>query len=223
MKFPLKICTCVLGFMAAVSTAQAAVQVSVYGGANTAFNSDLTYSNNGSPVTNNVHWVGDSFEDPPYYGLRVIYWFDNIKYKNWGLGLDYTHDKVVADPLPPGYVHLEFTDGLNLVTADLFYHFLNQSRFTPYAALGAGLSIPHVEEHTVDPLFPLSTREYEVTGVALAALAGVDLRVWRGLSIFAEYKLNYSQVDDATLNEGQSLSTDLWVNNYILGISYLFG
>lgn len=210
----------VIGLILLSGAAQAAVQISVYSGLNTAFDSDVTYSNNGAEVTNNAHWDGQSFQEPPYYGVRGIYWFENAPLNNWGLAIDYTHDKVVADPKPPGYTTLEFTDGLNLITTDLFYHFLNKSRFTPYAGLGVGLSIPHVEVTTVAPLFPSHTFEYQISGIALAGLVGVDVRIWQALSLFGEYKLNYSQ-DNPDLNQEQSLKTQLWVNNYILGMSYL--
>ncbi|MCZ7674800.1 MAG: hypothetical protein M5U35_01375 [Roseovarius sp.] len=35
---------------------------------------------------------------------------------------------------------LEFTDGINMVTFNLQYRFLNESRFTPY--VGAGWALP---------------------------------------------------------------------------------
>jgi len=220
MKLFLKTSLLFLGLWVSEMT-QAGVQLSVYGGGNNAFDSVVKYSNNGSPVSNTVHWVGEPFQDPPYYGVRGIYWFDTPRYRAWGLGLDYTHAKVVADPLPPGYTHLEFTDGLNLATADLFYHYLNHTLFTPYAGLGVGVSIPHVEENTEAPLFPCHTFDYQIGGVALAFLTGVDVKIWHGLSLFGEYKLNYSQ-NNTNLSKGQTLSTDLWVNNFIFGISYLF-
>ncbi len=220
MKFFLKFSLSIL-MLSTFANAHASLQASVYGGGNNAFDSVVKYSNNGSPVNNTVHWIGEPFGEPPYYGIRAIYWFDHSWYRGWGLGIDYTHDKVIADPLPPGYTHLEFTDGLNLVTADLFYHFLNRTVLTPYAGFGVGVSVPHVEEITVAPLFPTSTFGYQAAGVALAWLTGVDLRIWRGFSIFGEYKLNYSQ-NNADLNQGQTLSTNLWVNNFIFGLSYLF-
>ena len=72
------------------------MQISVYSGFNTAFDSDVTYSNNGAEGTNNAHWDGQSFQAPPYYGVRGIYWFENAPLNNWGLAIDYTHDKVAG-------------------------------------------------------------------------------------------------------------------------------
>jgi hypothetical protein len=44
---------------------------------------------------NDVPWDGASFDDPPYWGVRGIWWLDARP--NWGLMVDYNHAKVIAD------------------------------------------------------------------------------------------------------------------------------
>jgi lipid A oxidase len=67
--------------------AAAEFQVGLYG---------ASIAPNGTNVTlNSVPWDGASFEDPPYWGARGIYWFDN--HPNWGLMVDYNHAKVIAE------------------------------------------------------------------------------------------------------------------------------
>ena len=126
----------------------AEVQISVYGGANENFSSRASVEK--SPVSDSrtLDWDGDSFQMPPYWGARGTYWLNPGS--SWGIALDYTHAKAYAKlnfATDPTYSHLEFTDGLNLLTLNLLYRFvpLWGSTLTPYVGVGAGLSIPHVE------------------------------------------------------------------------------
>ncbi|MBP0651944.1 hypothetical protein J8J40_33275, partial [Mycobacterium tuberculosis] len=43
------------------------------------------------------------------------------------------------------FSHFEFTDGLNLLTLNALYRMPLNTVFTPYAGLGAGINVPHVE------------------------------------------------------------------------------
>ena len=97
-------------------------------------------------------WEGRPFEMPPYYGFRATYWLQ--RNPNLGFGLDFSHNKVYADDetlATNGFDRLEFTDGLNTITANVWYRWPGQwmnGRLTPYVGAGAGLAIPHVDVET---------------------------------------------------------------------------
>lgn len=75
---------------------------------------------------------------PGLLGVRGTYWFEEGQLNNFGLSLDYTHDKVYADDQTlarSGWSHFEFTDGLNLLTLNALYRFpLETWRLTPMSA-----------------------------------------------------------------------------------------
>ena len=92
-------------------------------------------------------------------------------------------------------------------------------RITPYAGLGAGIAIPHVEFQEVEGP---RTFEYQVAGPVVQALAGADVAVNDWFSVFGEYKLSYSHVE-ADLKGGGALKTEIVTNQIVLGASLRFG
>ncbi|MEM1038823.1 MAG: outer membrane beta-barrel protein [Pseudomonadota bacterium] len=199
-----------------VSSAQAETTLSIFGGANFSPHSTVDYDfNSGTSGSETVAWDGASFEYPPYWGARINYWFDQAP--AWGVGLEFTHAKVKADPLPADFDKLEFTDGINFLTLNAYYRYDTQTEWTPYAGVGLGLSIPHVE--VIEAGSTVETIEYQVTGFAAQALVGVDYAITDNWSAFAEYKMTYGQVE-ADLSDGGSLSTDIISNQILFGITY---
>ena len=113
---------------------------------------------------------------------------------------------------------LEFTDGLNLITGNVIYKYDYSKTIRPYAGIGVGLAIPHVEvETTGSP----RTYEYQVTGVAAQILAGAEFQLSENFAVFGEYKFSYADID-AELTGGGSLETEGLTNHFILGVSYKF-
>lgn len=227
-------------------SAQAELQFSTYFGYTHSLDSDFDIVQPGSGGTNmtlhDVESDGESFSykgGPPFYGFRGTYWLDSTP--NWGFAIDYNHIKIYPDlnqtvtvsgvrngvpvsgqqPLNNTVQKLEFTDGLNLLTFNALYRHENEGTFIPYAGAGVGLSIPHVEFQRSASQGP-RTYEYQVTGVALQALAGLEWRVWDNISLFGEYKISYADVD-ADLDGGGSLETEIWTNHFIFGMTYRFG
>ncbi|MDA8870416.1 outer membrane beta-barrel protein [Rhizobiaceae bacterium] len=209
--------------------AQAEMTVSVGLGANASPHSSMDYDfNNGTAGSASVGWDGVSFEFPPVYNVRGTYWLDDFGIPQLGFGVTFTHAKVRADLDDDDlsdFSHLEFTDGINFLTANAFYRFdLSEryagtalERFTPYVGAGVGAAIPHVE--VSGPSLAQETREYQVTGVAGEAVAGVDYAFTDRISMFAEYKFNYGKVD-ADLEGGGSLDTDIISNQVFVGLTY---
>lgn len=207
-------------FLAAASMAGAAsaedLQFSIYGGYQTAPHSGVDVSD-GTHFT--AGWEGKSFGSPPYYGGRVTWWLGDFNLPNWGVSLDYTHDKVYADDdtlAKAGWSHFEFTDGLNLITINGLYRFQDPTRrWTPYLGAGIGVNIPHVEVTRPSG----KTWDYEVGGVTLQAQAGIDYKITDRWSTFLEYKGTYSRVD-VPIDSGDRLKTNIFTNAVNVGISF---
>lgn len=195
-----------------------AQSISVYGGYQTAPHS-------GVDVSDGLHftagWEGKSFVMPPYYGLRGTWWLDDVGMPNVGLTIDFSHTKVYADAetmaSTPGWTHFEFTDGLNVLTANVLYKFEPLDAWTPYVGGGLGVVVPHVE--VIRPSG--ETFGYQYGGPAAQLQAGVDYRITDNWSAFVEYKFNYAMVDVA-IDSGARLKTNIITNALNIGISYHF-
>lgn len=202
-----------------VAGARAEMELSIYGGAQTAPHSDVTVSGPTAPASFNAGWEGKSFSAPPYYGARATWWMDNLNRPNLGVSLDFTHAKVYADDetlAEAGWDHFEFTDGINLLTVNALYRMpIENSKFVPYVGAGVGINIPHVE--VTRPTG--RTFDYQVGGMTLQAQAGVSYQMTERWSVFAEYKGNYSFVD-VDIDSGDRLETDIITNAVNLGVSY---
>ncbi len=198
-----------LGF---ASAAQAEVQLSFYGGTQSAPHSTIDDSVLGE---GRVRWVGKSFEAPPYYGVRVTWWTS----EKWGFGVEANHAKVYAQNRASlGYDVLEFTDGLNLVTANIFRRFPNEGRITPYVGAGVGISVPHVE---IQRAGESRTFEYQLTGPAVILVLGASYEINDRWAVFAEYKGSYSR-NRAEVDAGGTLTTNIVTNALNLGVSFSF-
>ncbi|MEM1386499.1 MAG: outer membrane beta-barrel protein [Pseudomonadota bacterium] len=166
-------------------------------------------------------WEGRSFEAPPYYGFRATHWTG--RNTRLGFGVDFSHNKVYADDATlanNGFSRLEFTDGINTLTANVWYRWPGQwadGALTPYVGAGAGLSIPHVDVRTSGG----STFEYQITGPAVQVVAGVKYNINDNWALFGEYKGTYSE-NDADLDNGGTLSTNIVTNAINLGVSFSF-
>jgi lipid A oxidase len=229
-----------LAIVAGSNPAAAEFQIGVYGGRNESFDSDVTLVQpNGTNLTlYDVPWDGKSFASPPYWGARGIYWLDSSP--AWGVMIDYNHAKIYSDlgatvkvkgtrdgvalsgtdRVSNTFDILEFTDGLNQIYLGGTYRWQHEQWWTPYVGFGVGLSVPHVEVRRTGS--SVKTFEYQVTGVAVEGLVGVDIASRPRVSAFGDYKLSFSS-NDADLNGGGTLETDVWTNHFILGLSYRLG
>ncbi len=204
-------------------TAQAQFQLSVYGGAQSLPQSDV--SGNDLSVGGvgafdfTAGWDGNSFETPPYYGLRGTWW----RSEDFGYFLDFTHSKAYADEetlTTTGFEVLEFTDGINTLTVNALKRFpISSDRFTPYIGGGVGISMPHVEVQTTDA--GQRTFEYQYGGVVAQFQGGVEYELNEQWSIFGEYKMNYVDID-VDLDDGGSLNTNLITNSINIGAGFNF-
>lgn len=214
----LRVAVCAGVFSLLASTAALAdPTLSVYGGWQTA--PDSTVSVTGRPDFN-AGWDGNSFKMPPYWGVRGTWWLDELGYSDFGVALEYSHTKVYADKSTlnkSGFSHFEFTDGLNLATANVLYRFSGDRDWTPYLGAGLGANIPHVEVTRASG----KTSEYQLGGMTAQALAGLDYKLTENISAFTEWKFNYSRVD-VDIDSGDKLKTNIITNAVNFGISYNF-
>lgn len=185
--------------------------ISVYGGAQSAPHSTLKL--NGDSFT--AGWDGKSFTAPPYWGARVTRW----RADDWGWGAEITHAKIYADGQTlahAGTDHLEFSDGMNIATVNLLRRW-PQARMTPYAGMGLGVAVPHVEFGSG----PGRTFEYQLTGPAMRAFAGIAWPLADRWQAMAEYQFTYSR-HDADLTGGDRLETDILTNALNVGLGWRF-
>jgi lipid A oxidase len=206
-------------FLLSPAVARADVQLSFYGGLQGAPHSTVQISGDDTvpDLSFTAGWEGRSFELPPYYGIRATWW----RSATFGFGLDLNHTKIYADAETlalTGFDHFEMSDGLNILTVNAYRRW-NEALggLTPYVGGGLGVAIPHVE------LIENGSRTwgYQVTGPAVAWMAGVSYPITETWSVFGEYKGTYSQ-NEAELEGGGTLETDVITNAINLGVSFNF-
>lgn len=208
-------CTCLL---ITATSADAEVELSFYGGVQTANPSDVSIR--GDSVIEDddfsIAWEGRSFDAPPYYGIRATIWQSD----EFGYGLDFAHNKIYPKDgeLPAGYDVLEMTDGLNTLTVNAYRRWTGAfAGMSPYVGGGLGLAIPHVEVTNGDS----ETFGYQVTGPAATVIAGAAYPINDQWSVFGEYKGTYSS-NSAGLDTDGTLKTDVVTNALNLGVSFNF-
>ena len=193
-------------------------EISVYGGMQTAPHSSVSGNRaDGSAFKENIGWDGKSLSMPIYYGLRAMWWQPS----NIAFGIELTHAKFYAPrgEMPAGFSRLEFSDGHNIITANVMKRWpsLWADRFTPYAGAGLGIAVPHVDVTENGN----RTFEYQYTGPALRLTAGASYELNERWAVFGEYQFIISDYK-ADLEGGGSLDTRLISNAVNLGVSFRF-
>ena len=204
--------TVALGLAFGPLPARAELELSVYGGPQTTHPSTIRSPTLGD---DRVKWNSEPFVIPIYYGLRAKWWSGN----RIGFGLDFVHYKAFADdPSKYGYEELNFSHGLNALTADLWYRADPLGKITPYFGAGLGVVIPHVE---AEPIGQEPTANYLIAGPAVTVVVGASMRMKGNWLVFTEYKATYSQIR-AKLDTGDRLNTDIFADAINLGLSLRF-
>ncbi|WP_296424699.1 outer membrane beta-barrel protein [Yoonia sp.] len=198
--------------------ATAEVELSFYGGIQSAASSDVAIRGDSEISDDNfsMDWEGRSFDAPPYYGIRATNW----RTESFGYGIDFSHNKIYPKDgeLPVGYDVLEFTDGLNTLTINAYRRWDGAfGEMTPYVGGGLGIAIPHVEVTNGTS----ETFGYQLTGPAATWIAGATYPINDRWSVFGEYKGTYS-ANTADLDTGGTLETDVFTNAVNLGVSFNF-
>ncbi|MEQ8822943.1 MAG: hypothetical protein RIC14_01065 [Filomicrobium sp.] len=184
-----------------------------YAGAPYTYPSKVTLKKDGvhDLTIDGVEWLGEPFEDPIYYGVRVVNWFEGGRTAGM---LDFTHSKTIGDletevdfqgrlhgePAPGKaklgevFRRLEASHGHNMLTLNgLMRLFDFHPRLSLYGGLGAGINLPHSEIQMLKGGGG-RTYEYLYTGPAAQVLIGLEFRVPR-MSYFLEYKFTFAHYD----------------------------
>jgi lipid A oxidase len=200
--------------------AAAETELSFYLGVQTLPHSRISGDQPGGlgPFNALIGWDGKSFEMPPYYGARATWWRSDTL----GFGVEFTHTKAYAptgDLAGTGFTAMEFTDGHNIVTANVMKRWPDQwGSVTPYVGGGIGLAIPHVDANHVSGS---DTYGFQVTGPAARLTAGATYPINDRFSVFGEYQFTYS-VNEGDFDGGGSFETDIKTNALNVGISLNF-
>lgn len=205
-----------LGLMSAPALSQ--TEISVYGGLQSAPHSSVSGTRpDGTGFKNNIGWDGKSLSMPIYYGARITWWRPN----DIGVGIEATHSKFYAPlgEMPARFSRLEFTDGHNIITANVTKRWPGQfsNRITPYAGIGLGIAVPHVDV-AVDGV---RTYGYQYTGPAMRLTAGASYEIDDRWALFGEYQFIVSD-NSADLDGGGELDTRLISNAANFGVSFRF-
>jgi lipid A oxidase len=172
-----------------------------------------------------IHWYTEPFKNPLYYGVRIQRWFEGGRF---GTMLDFVHSKVFApkdeervfegtingQPAPakakPGdyFNKLEWTHGHNMLTLNGLMRFASFGIVSPYAGLGAGITLPHSEIHLKTD--PARTYEYQYAGPTAQVIFGLEFRLQKS-SVFVEYKFTFADYwAPITHTDGSWLPFDMW-------------
>ena len=213
-----KIYICVLVFALAFTDLHSEEYLSAYAGVQTAPNSDVSVKDeNGKTYDFNAEWEGRSLAFPIYYGFKYISWGE----KNTGFAIDFAHAKVyVSDETleKSGFNTLEFSDGLNFLTLNyLIRRPQDIQDLNWFYGVGAGINVPHVEVQTTDK--GRRTFEYQYGGYALQAQIGLEKNLSEKFVVFAEYAINYADVD-VDLEGGGDLQTTIITRALKIGVNY---
>jgi hypothetical protein len=160
-----------------------------------------------------VHYRGESFRSPQYYGVRVTWSPDS---RRWlGLEGEWIHAKVYAEvdrvvqmqgtlrgvpvdssaPLSSLVQRLAMSHGLNFLLMNVAVrHGLGPvdtrggHRVMAVVRAGAGPTFPHAESH-VDQV---AKDQYETGGLGAQVGGGLEYSLWRGLGALGEYKFTWA-------------------------------
>lgn len=204
--------------VALAAPAVAEMDLSIYAGQQGAPGSRLEgdYPAGGN-FDRDVSWDGDSFEMPPYYGVRGTWW----RSERLGFGVEFTHSKVYLDEKDQtalGFSDFQLSDGLNVLTANVMYRWPDQAGpITPYVGGGIGVTVPHVDAQIGNS----DTFGYQFGGPAMRLTAGASYDLTDRVAVFGEYQFTASR-NDLDLDGGGSAQTTIKTNAVNLGVALKF-
>ena len=190
---------------------------------------DMTRSDGTDIKFKQMGWDGDALMPPIDGGVRSMHWYGSAgfmidflhnkavsrlgkgahgrKIKNPVIEEVETQGTLKGQPAPARlkltdvFNRFEFTHGHNVLLFNGIVRFAGLSpRLRPYAGLGAGFAVPHVEVWFQDEKLENRTNEYQYAGHAAQAFAGIELRVGR-MSYYLEYKLSWASIAGALTGE----------------------
>lgn len=205
----------IAGLLVSHAAVHAESEFAAYGGIQEAPHSDAKVSG-GVTDTLRIKWEGRSFDSPQYYGFRYTNWMD----ARWGWSVNFTHAKIYssdASRAREGYTTLEMTDGLNPLTVNAMVRGEKIWGMEPYAGVGLGVSLPHVEIQKGPT--DAKTFEYQYGGPVLGLIGGVKYSINDQWFVMAEYHFHKYWLN-VKMNPDSRFKSDVMTNAVNLGIGY---
>lgn len=227
------LCLCLCLFSSSFASRQKGGEwrIQLYGGKSDSRNSFVHLEQPGKNTSltfNGVNYSDNSFQQPIYYGARVLYFPNSIPWL--GFGVDFIHFKVYADPngmvravgtekgvpvdrmqrFGDSMQRFDISHGVNYLSFTVVAgtKFLN-GKLMPYVGIGMGPTILHPES-TIDGE---SYQKYEWDVPSWQGLVGVEYLFQQNASLFFEYKYTNQSFNVAVV-DGMArtrISTDHWV------------
>lgn len=196
--------------------AWAQVELSLYGAAFSVSDGQVAGQNTGGFLAN-ANWSGGAMSSQPDYGVRVTWW-QNETY-GWGVDLNHaSFPKVNANSADNNLNTLDLSGGLNLFTVNAYRRWkATENIFVPYIGAGLGMAMPVV---TFDSSGSITT-EHQAAGPAIQWVAGASYAVTERVSVFGEYRGNYS-VNSLGPDSGGTLNSNILTSGFNVGLSLGF-
>jgi hypothetical protein len=193
-----------------------------------------------------VTYRDESFRGPMYYGFRYSHFFND--HPHWGLELEFFHPKAIANTdetvdaygkwhgkKVDGEVRLddyvqswEVSHGYNMLLGNAAYRygfFKNDrnpnGRLMLVARGGMGVTILHPESIVDDQEYYFENGHFEFNNIAFQISPGIEVNLYKGLNLFAEYKYTYTEIKESSIKYGDS-STVLETDHVAVGLAYHF-
>lgn len=227
-------------------TALAETTASFYLGASHTRNSDVRISQPGTAsdaTFRSVSWDSESFKKPRYYGIRVSHFLENRP--DWGIGFDFTHDKVYARtsqvvhvggtwngapvnedaPMNQRVQSFSISHGVNILALNVYHRWMHQTsnafpygRWQPYAGAGLTYYLLH-PENTVNG--QKNNESYQGGGFGYQLLGGLQYGITPTVGVFIEAKYNSGKLEVDTAGGGRG-ETELKSSQLLAGVSVAF-
>ena len=128
-----------------------------------AFDSVLSSNSNDVDIVHKASWEGKSFEDSPYYTIRLDRWSDNSTF-----GIEWVHYKMYLKNPPAGIENLSVSDGYNI----LFFNLGRRTTNDFIMRLGTGIIVAHP-----DVTLTGKERFWNDGGISGAYISGLALQL----------------------------------------------
>jgi opacity protein-like surface antigen len=217
-------------------------KIQAYGGKSSARNSYINLSQPGKNTNltfAGVDYGDQSFNQPIYYGFRVMYFPNAIRWL--GIGIDFIHAKVYANPnsivrvtgtengvpvertqrLGDSIQRFSISHGVNYLALTLIARLETlksksypDGRLAPYVGLGFGPTLLHPESAIDGDTF----QHFEWDKPTYQVLAGLEYFVMPEASVFIEYKYT-NESFDVDVVDGTA-RTRVSMDHIVFGLSW---
>lgn len=233
----------ILVMPAAICSQQGGVwKIQAYGGKSSARDSFINLSQPGKNTNltfSGVDYGDQSFTNPIYYGFRVLYFPNSVRWL--GLGIDFIHAKVYANPnsivrvtgsengvpvdrtqrLGDSIQRFSISHGVNYLAFTLMARCETMKtdaypngRLIPYIGIGFGPTLLHPESTIDEDNF----QHYEWDKPTYQFLAGLEYFIVPEASVFIEYKYT-NESFEVDVVEGTA-RTRVSMDHIVFGLSW---